>query len=251
MARPDFWATTSNKQLNFLQHIRSMLKIGGRAAVVLPDNVLFEGGAGATIRKRLLEDCNVHTILRLPTGIFYAQGVKANVIFFERRAASREPATKEVWVYDFRTNQHFTLKTKTMKRSHLDGFVSAYNVGEPVSARKESDQFKRWTYEEIAKRDGFNLDIWADIKDDSLTDAADLPAPDVIADEIVEHLAAALEQFEAVAAELRGSNGESGEYNSGVTCLLKEGVSFRSSGLHHPSLRELSRLHRTRFVRGC
>jgi len=207
LARPDFWATTSNKQLNFLQHIRSMLKIGGRAAVVLPDNVLFEGGAGATIRERLLEDCNVHTILRLPTGIFYAQGVKANVLFFERRAASSEPATKDLWVYDFRTNEHFTLKTKPMKRSDLDDFVAAYKPGEPPSTREESERFKRWSYEEIAARDGFNLDIWADVKDESLVDAASLPAPEVIAEEIVEHLSAALEQFEAVAAELRG-NGE-------------------------------------------
>jgi len=210
LARPDFWATTSNKQLNFLQHIRSMLKIGGRAAVVLPDNVLFEGGAGATIRERLLDDCNVHTILRLPTGIFYAQGVKANVVFFERCAASSEPATKELWVYDFRTNQHFTLKTKPLKRSDLDDFVAAYKPGEPLSAREESERFKRWTYEEIAAREGFNLDIWADVKDESLTDAENLPAPEVIAEEIVEHLSAALEQFEAVAAQLRG-NGDAGD----------------------------------------
>ncbi len=206
LARPDFWATTSNKQLNFLQHIRSMLRIGGRAAVVLPDNVLFEGGAGATLRERLLDDCNVHTILRLPTGIFYAQGVKANVVFFERRAASSEPATKELWVYDFRTNQHFTLKTKTMQRADLDDFVAAYRPGEPLSLREESEPFKRWSYEELAERDGFNLDIWADVKDESLTDAASLPAPEVIAEEIVEHLSAALAQFEAVAAELRASS---------------------------------------------
>src|SRR5205807_2232694 len=121
--RQDFWATTSNKQLNFVQHIRSMLKIGGTAAIVLPDNVLFEGGAGETIRRRLLEECNVHTILRLPTGVFYAQGVKANVVFLDRKGASKEAATRELWVYDFRTNQHFTLKTKTLKRSDLDDFV--------------------------------------------------------------------------------------------------------------------------------
>lgn len=210
VSRPDFWATTSNKQLNFLQHIRSALKIGGRAAVVLPDNVLFEGGAGAIIRERLLQDCNVHTLLRLPTGIFYAQGVKANVLFFERRAASSEPATKELWVYDFRTNEHFTLKTKAMKRSDLDDFVAAFKPGHPLSEREETERFKRWSYEELAERDGFNLDIWADVKDESLTDADSLPAPEVIAEEIVEHLSAALEQFEAVAAELRG-NGDSAE----------------------------------------
>ena len=131
VSREDFWATTSNKQLNFVQHIRSMLKINGRAAMVVPDNVLFEGGAGETIRRRLLEDCNVHTLLRLPTGIFYAQGVKANVIFFERKAASaKSAATKEMWVYDLRTNKHFTLKTRQMSRSDLDEFVLAYKPGQ-------------------------------------------------------------------------------------------------------------------------
>ena len=201
--RQDFWATTSNKQLNFLQHIRSMLKIGGQGAVVLPDNVLFEGGAGETIRRRLLEECDVHTMLRLPTGIFYAQGVKANVLFFERKAAATEAATKELWVYDFRTNQHFTLKTKTLKRSDLDDFVKTYRPGERQE-REESERFKRWTYEELANRPGFNLDVWADVQDETLEDAASLPAPEVIAEEIVENLTAALGQFEAVAADLRG-----------------------------------------------
>ncbi len=114
IAREDFWATTSNKQLNFVQHVRSTLRIDGRAAVVVPDNVLFEGGAGETIRRRLLHDCDVHTPLRLPTGIFYAQGVKANVIFFDRKVASEQPWTKKVWIYDFRTNEHFTLKTNPL-----------------------------------------------------------------------------------------------------------------------------------------
>jgi type I restriction enzyme M protein len=207
IARQDFWATTANKQLNFVQHIRSMLKIGGRAAVVVPDNVLFEGGAGETIRRRLVEDCNVHTLLRLPTGIFYAQGVNANVIFFERKAASSEPATGELWVFDFRTNQHFTLKTRQMTRVDLEPFVQAYKPGAPLSSREDSEQFKRWTYDELAERDGFNLDIWADVKDESLTDAESLPPPEVIAEEIVEHLSSALAQFEAVASELRGDNG--------------------------------------------
>lgn len=202
--RQDFWATTSNKQLNFLQHIRSMLKIGGTAAVVLPDNVLFEGKAGETIRRRLLQECDVHTMLRLPTGIFYAQGVKANVLFFERKAAATEAATRELWVYDFRTNRHFTLKTRTLKRSDLDDFVAAYKP-EARHEREESEQFKRWGYEELAARPGFNLDIWADVQDESIEDVANLPAPEVIAEEIVEHLAAALEQFSAVAADLNGN----------------------------------------------
>ncbi|MCP4449812.1 MAG: N-6 DNA methylase, partial [Myxococcales bacterium] len=102
--RDDFWATTSNKQLNFVQHIKTLLKINGRAAVVVPDNVLFEGGAGETIRRKLLHECDVHTLLRLPTGLFYAQGVKANVVFFEKKAASETPWTKKLWIYDLRTN---------------------------------------------------------------------------------------------------------------------------------------------------
>jgi type I restriction enzyme M protein len=101
--RDDFWVTTSNKQLNFLQHIKSILKINGRAAVVVPDNVLFEGGAGETVRRKLLSEYDTHTLLRLPTGIFYAQGVKANVLFFDRKPASEEPWTKELWIYDLRT----------------------------------------------------------------------------------------------------------------------------------------------------
>ena len=211
VSRDDFWATTSNKQLNFVQHIRSMLKIHGRAAVVVPDNVLFEGGAGETIRRRLLEDCNVHTLLRLPTGIFYAQGVKANVIFFERKAASAEPASREMWVYDMRTNKHFTLKTRQMSRSDLDEFVLAYKPGQALSKRTETEQFKKWTFKELSERDGFNLDVWADVPDESLTDVESLPAPEVIAEEIVDHLSSALAQFESVAAELRGDeNGDGG-----------------------------------------
>ena len=125
--RDDFWATTSNKQLNFVQHIKTLLKQNGRAAVVLPDNVLFEGGAGETIRKKLLHECDVHTLLRLPTGLFYAQGVKANVIFFDRKPASETPWAKKVWIYDLRTNKHFTLKTTPMRREDLDEFVKLYN----------------------------------------------------------------------------------------------------------------------------
>ena len=113
--RDDFWATTSNKQLNFVQHVKTLLKINGRAAVVVPDNVLFEGGAGETVRRKLLHECDVHTLLRLPTGIFYAQGVKANVLFFDRKPASETPWTKQLWIYDLRTNMHFTLKTNPLQ----------------------------------------------------------------------------------------------------------------------------------------
>jgi type I restriction enzyme M protein len=217
ISRQDFWATTSNKQLNFVQHIQAMLKLGGSAAIVLPDNVLFEGGAGETIRKRLLEECDVHTILRLPTGIFYAQGVKANVVFLERKSPSNEAATKEVWIYDFRTNQHFTLKTKTLKRSDLDDFVAAYKPGQRHK-REESEQFKRYSYDEVKARPGFNLDLWADVKDESLEDAASLPAPEVIAEEIVENLTSALEQFQAV-ADLLAGNGTNGSSNGDVDAV--------------------------------
>ena len=114
VVRDDFWASTSNKQLNFVQHVKTLLKINGRAAVVVPDNVLFEGGAGETVRRKLLQECDVHTLLRLPTGIFYAQGVKANVLFFDRKPASETPWTQKLWIYDLRINKHFTLKTNTL-----------------------------------------------------------------------------------------------------------------------------------------
>jgi len=206
ITRDDFWATTSNKQLNFLQHIRSMLHIGGEAAVVLPDNVLFEGGAGETVRRRLLHECDVHTLLRLPTGIFYAQGVKANVIFFTRKAASSTPHTRELWVYDFRTNQRFTLKNRTLTRADLDPFVAAYRPGERKK-RAETVDFKRYAYDELEARPGFNLDIWASVVDNSLSDPASLPAPEVIAAQIVEDATAGIEAFAAIAAELTAANG--------------------------------------------
>ena len=199
--RDDFWASTSNKQLNFLQHVKSLLKIHGRAAIVVPDNVLFEGGAGETIRRKLLHECDVHTLLRLPTGIFYAQGVKANVLFFDRKPASETPWTKTLWIYDFRTNQHFTLKTNTLKRADLDDFVACYNPSNRHQ-RKETERFKAFGYEDLVKRDKANLDIFW-LKDESLEDSANLPDPDVIAAEIVEDLQAALDEFQLIAADLR------------------------------------------------
>jgi type I restriction enzyme M protein len=204
--RDDFWATTSNKQLNFLQHVRSLLKINGRAAIVLPDNVLFEGGAGETIRKRLLHDCDVHTLLRLPTGIFYAQGVKANVLFFDRKPASETPWTRTLWSYDLRTNQHFTLKTNTLTRADLDDFVRCYNP-ENRHQRSETERFRRFSYEDLIKRDKANLDIFW-LRDDSLGDSSDLPDPAVLAAEIVEDLQAALDQFAQIAADLGASEPE-------------------------------------------
>lgn len=202
--RQDFWATTSNKQLNFVQHIRAMLKIDGEAAVVVPDNVLFEGGAGETVRKRLLDMTDLHTILRLPTGLFYAQGVKANVIFFDNRQASKTPWTKEVWIYDLRTNQHFTLKTDPMKYEHLQDFIKCYNPPNRQK-RKESERFKRFTYDEIIARDKTSLDIFW-LKDDNLGDLENLPDPDILAMEIVENVEAALESFKEVVDGLNGKS---------------------------------------------
>ncbi|MEQ8393734.1 MAG: class I SAM-dependent DNA methyltransferase [Gammaproteobacteria bacterium] len=190
--REDFKFTTSNKQFNFLQHIMTILETNGRAGVVLPDNVLFEAGrAGEGIRKRLLEGFNFHTLLRLPTGIWYSPGVKANVLFFDKRPASREVQTRELWVYDYRTNVHKTLKTKKLIGADLDDFVGCFQ------AREETDRFRRFPYEELIKRDKLNLDIFW-LKDDSLEDIDSLPEPDVLAAEIVENLEAALEQFRGV-----------------------------------------------------
>jgi type I restriction enzyme M protein len=200
VVRDDFWASTSNKQLNFVQHIKTMLKIGGRAAVVLPDNVLFEAGAGETIRRRLLAECDLHTILRLPTGIFYAQGVKANVVFFDRKPAAADPWTKATWIYDLRTNKHFTLKTKKLSFEDLAPFVEGY-CADDRTKRVESERFRRFTYDELVGRDKANLDVtW--LRDDTLDDGADLPTPGVLAAEIVEELEAALTQFAELAATL-------------------------------------------------
>lgn len=198
--RDDFWVTTNNKQLNFVQHIRSILKTTGRAAVVLPDNVLFEGGAGETIRRRLLDECDLHTILRLPTGIFYASGVKANVLFFDRRLPQDAPWTKEVWVYDLRTNVHFSLKKSPLRHEDLTDFIANFNAGDRHQ-RTESERFRRFTYEQVIARDKANLDIsW--LKDDSLDDIENLPEPAIIAAEIVDSLRAALNLFEEVAMKL-------------------------------------------------
>jgi len=198
--RADFRVTSSNKQLNFLQHIMTIMDIPGTAAVVLPDNVLFEAGAGEKLRRRLLDQFDLHTVLRLPTGIFYKPGVKANVLFFEKKPASETPWTKAVWFYDLRTNQHFTLKTRPMTRTNLDDFVACYRSSDRQN-REESERFRRFAYDDLIARDKVNLDIFW-LKDESLEDADSLPPPDVIAAEIVENLEAALEEFRSVAAEL-------------------------------------------------
>ena len=206
--RQDFWATTSNKQLNFVQHIRSMLKTTGKAAIVVPDNVLFEGGAGEIIRKKLLENTNLHTILRLPTGIFYAQGVKANVLFFDNQAASPEPWTKEVWFYDYRTNIHHTLKRKAMQFADLTDFIACYKP-ENIHTRSETwheennpdGRWRKYGYDELVARDKTSLDVFW-LKDKSLTDLDNLPEPDDLAEEIIENLEAGLNSFREVLAGL-------------------------------------------------
>jgi len=206
--RQDFWATTSNKQLNFLQHIRTMMKTTGQAAVVVPDNVLFEGGAGEIIRKKLLENTELHTILRLPTGIFYAQGVKANVLFFDNREASPNPWTKEVWYYDYRTNIHHTLKKKPLRIEDLQDFIACYNPENRhkrkatwSEKRNPEGRWRKFTYKELIARDKTSLDIFW-LKDKSLTDLDNLPEPDELAEEIIENLEAGLASFREVAGAL-------------------------------------------------
>lgn len=202
--RQDFWATTSNKQLNFVQHIHTILKTTGQAAIVVPDNVLFEGGAGETVRKKLLETTDLHTILRLPTGIFYAQGVKANVIFLDNEPAAKQPWTKDVWYYDLRTNQHFTLKTRPLTFDDLADFIACYKPGERHKRRQtwsETNPDGRWrkySLDEILARDKTSLDIFW-LRDKSLSDLDDLPEPEVLAEAIITNLQAALTSFQGIA----------------------------------------------------
>jgi type I restriction enzyme M protein len=201
-SRNDFWASsTSNKQLNFLQHVWSLLKINGSAAIVVPDNVLFEGGAGEVIRKNLLFACNAHTLLRLPTGVFYAQGVKANVLFFDKKPASKKAWTETLWIYDLRTNMHFTLKTNPLKYEDLQDFISCYHADDK-SKRKETERFHAFSYDKLMERDKVNLDIFW-LRDESLEDSDNLPDPDVIAREIAENLEDALEQFAGIVGSLK------------------------------------------------
>lgn len=205
--RQDFWTTSSNKQLNFVQHINTILKATGKAAVVVPDNVLFEGGAGETVRKKLLQTTDLHTILRLPTGIFYKPGVKANVIFFDKRPASPDMQTKEIWIYDFRTNVHFTLKQHPMTDADLIDFIACYNPEnryerkETWSEENSDGRWRRFSVDEILKRDKTSLDIFW-IKDKSLADLDNLPDPDVLADDIIENLQSALESFQELKKQL-------------------------------------------------
>lgn len=207
IVREDFWTSTSNKQLNFVQHVKNILNMTGKAAIVVPDNVLFEGGAGEVVRRKLLHECDVHTLLRLPTGIFYAQGVKANVLFFDRKPASETPWTKQLWIYDLRTNMDFTLKTNPLARANLDEFVECFHADNRFertptwSPSNEAGRWRSFSYEELLARDKVNLDIFW-LRDESLEDSANLPNPAVLATEIVEDLRSALAQFEAIEEEL-------------------------------------------------
>jgi len=197
--RKDFWVTTSNKQLNFVQHVHSMLKDTGRAAVVVPDNVLFEGGAGETIRRALLQRCDVHTLLRLPTGIWYSPGVKANVLFFDKRPTKQTPATKEIWVYDLRSSRNFSLRTNPIRSADLSDFVRCYCADDP-SRRSESAHFKRFKFAEVISRDRANLDIvWRE----RTTTSKYSGTPQTLMKEILADLKEAMEEFSAAEDELR------------------------------------------------
>lgn len=208
--RQDFWVTTSNKQLNFLQHIKTLLKEHGQAAVVLPDNVLFEGGAGETVRKQMLQTTELHTILRLPTGTFYKPGVKANVLFFDNRPGAKDAWTKEIWFYDYRTNVHHTLKKKPLTFEDLQEFINCYNPSnrhdrhETWAEENPDGRWRRFSYEEVLARDKTNLDIFW-LKDKSLADLDNLPDPDILANEIIENIEAGLESFNEIMATLNGS----------------------------------------------
>lgn len=207
IVRDDFWTSTSNKQLNFVQHIKTILAINGKAAVVVPDNVLFEGGAGETIRRKLLHECDLHTLLRLPTGIFYAQGVKANVLFFDKKPARERPWTERLWIYDLRTNQEFTLKERPLVRADLDDFVTCFHAENrhhripTLSSDAPEGRWRSYAYDELLARDKVSLDIFW-LRDKTLEDSASLPDPDVLATEIVQDLQAALAQFAAIAEDL-------------------------------------------------
>lgn len=200
--RKDFWATTSNKQLNFLQNVYTMLIDGGRAAMVVPDNVLFEAGAGEEIRRQLLAHCDVHTLLRLPTGIWYSPGVKANVLFFDKKPYSGTPATTDLWVYDLRTNKNFTLRQKPITNEDLKEFVEVYHAEDRKRKRRESERFKRFSCSELVKRHKANLDLlW--LKDDSLIDIDRSDNPQALASAIVKDLKEAMNAFSEVQREIK------------------------------------------------
>ncbi|MGM9534569.1 MAG: class I SAM-dependent DNA methyltransferase, partial [Intestinibacter sp.] len=203
--RDDLVYQTSNKQLNFLQHIYRSLKADGKArcAVVLPDNVLFQEGDGTKIRADLMDKCNLHTILRLPTGIFYAQGVKTNVLFFTRGIDEKDN-TKEIWYYDLRTNMPSFGKTNPLKKSHFDDFIKAY-----TAENRDSIDDERWSKisREVIREKNDNLDLGL-IKDESILDYEDLPDPIESAEEAVAKLEEATDLLLSVIRELKALGGE-------------------------------------------
>ena len=201
--RPDFTETTGNKQLNFLQHVMTILAENGTAAVVLPDNVLFESGAGERLRRRLLQDFDFHTMLRLPTGIFYRPGVKANVMFFDRRPRRDEPWTEALWVYDLRTNKRFTLKERPLRRTDLAEFVTLARLYDRHTRDHglQPERWRRFPLADLLARDRADLNLqW--LQDDKASDPAELPPPSEIAAEIADELEAAVARLRAVAARL-------------------------------------------------
>lgn len=205
VTRSDFLYETSNKQLNFLQHIYRSLKTDGkaRAAVVFPDNVLFADNDGTSIRRELMDKCDLHTILRLPTGIFYAQGVKTNVLFF-RRGTEDQGNTKGVWVYDLRTNMPNFGKTNPLKKEHFEGFVKAYQAED--RSRVENERWNYFTREQITEKGG-SLDLGL-IRDDSLVDYEDLPDPIESGEEIIGQLEEAVDLMKQVIRELSSPGGK-------------------------------------------
>lgn len=195
--RKDFWTTTSNKQLNFVQHVYSMLNETGRAAMVVPDNVLFEGGAGEKIRRELLQRCDVHTLLRLPTGIWYSAGVKANVLFFDKRPASEWEATKEIWVYDLRSSRSFSIRKNPIVLADLRDFIDCYRPNDR-NGRKETDNFRRFKYSDIVGGDKANMDFqWRQ----EIKESISVINPKGLMREILFDLAEAMREFSAVEKE--------------------------------------------------
>jgi type I restriction enzyme M protein len=205
VVRDDLWASTSNKELNFLQHVASILSSNGRAAIVVPDGVLTAGGPGEVIRRRLLQDFDVHTLLRLPTGIFYAAGVNANVLFLDRKSRPAQKSERRLWVYDFRTNMHFTLVGKRLERSDLDEFVVCYNAGKREgreatwSTENQSGRWRSFTYDELMQRDRANLDLsW--IADEGRQLYRSPRALEELTDQIADDLREALTQISELTA---------------------------------------------------
>ena len=191
--RPDLWVTTSNKQLNFVQHVYSMLREGGRAAIVVPDNVLFEGGAGERIRRTLLKMCDVHTLLRLPTGIWYSPAVKANVLFFDRRVGARSVATRGVWVYDLRSSRKYSLRQNPITSDDLRDFVRSYRPNDRRQ-RRETSVFRYFEYDDIVGRDRASLDVqW--LQDTGAGVAATEQSADKLMKDILEDLQEAAREF--------------------------------------------------------